>query len=321
METSTYRKFFSTELIALCFGILAITFSPILIKFSSAELGANAIMFHRFWVATLSFGIWNKIKNNQNKQTKAAEEQESKNGLEYLKPQSKKSWLILLGIGLAETFCMVAWAWSLERTSISHSTLLHNLTPIFTTFGGWLFLGQYFDKYFLMGVTMAIAGSVGLIIEDWEFANAGYFAGDQAALLSALAYSIYLLAIEQLRSELPAGTILFWKSLVTTVCVIPAAILFEKQIFPNSWVIWLAVILQGLLCEVIGQGAVAYSLKKLSSGFVSLFLLLEPVFVAISAWIIFNQALSALDIIAFCIILSGIYLSKSSQGAEKIDNI
>lgn len=320
MENSIYRKLISTELIVLSFGIFAIALAPILIKFSSEELGSNAIMFHRFWVATLSFGIWNKITSNQTKQQESVQEQELKNGLTNLQTQTKKSWFILLGIGLAETFCMVAWAWSLERTSISHATLLHNLTPIFTTFGGWLFLGQYFDKYFLMGIIMALGGSIGLVVQDWQFSNAG-FVGDQAALLSAIAYSIYLLSIEQLRHELPAGTILFWKSLVTTVAVIPAAILLEKQIFPNSWFIWLAVILQGLLCEVIGQGTVAYSLKRLSSGFVSLFLLLEPVLVAVLAWIIFGQALSALDAIAFGVILSGIYLAKSGQGAEKTENI
>ena len=308
MQTSTYRNFISTELTALCFGILAITFAPILIKVSSQELGANAIIFHRFWVATLALGIWNQIKIGQNK--------ENKSNSEHLQPKTKESWLLLLGAGIADAFCMVAWAWSIEHTSIAHSTLLHNLTPIFTTFGGWLFFGQYFERKFLLGVAITICGSICISVEDWQIAS-GSLIGDQAALFSAILYSVRLLAIERLRDKLSTATIILWISLITTLAVIPVALLFEERIFPSSWFLWFAVILQGLLCEVIGQGAIAYSLKKLSSGFVSLCLLLEPAFAAILAWFIFAQELSVLDLFAFPVILLGIYLAKSSQGAKK----
>lgn len=308
MQTSTYRQFVSKELIALGFGILAITFAPILIKVSSQELGANAIVFHRFWVATLVLGIWNRIKIEKNKENEIDSEQ--------LQPKTTENWLLLLGAGVADAFCMVAWAWSIERTSIAHSTLLHNLTPIFTTLGGWLFFGQYFEMKFLLGVAITIGGSIAIVLEDWQLAI-GSFIGDQAALFSAIAYSIRLLAIERLRDRLSTATIILWISLITTLAVIPIALLFEERIFPSSWLVWIAVILQGLLCEVIGQGAIAYSLKIFSSGFVSLCLLLEPVLAAILAWFIFVQELSILDVFAFPVILLGIYLAKSSEGSEK----
>lgn len=310
MQTLTSRKFLSTELITLCFGILAITFAPILIKISSQELGANAIIFHRFWVATLALGIWNRIKIKQNKEKLTHSEQ--------LQPKTKESWLLLLLAGIADAFCMVAWAWSIERTSIAHSTLLHNLTPIFTTFGGWLFFGQYFDRKFLLGVTIAIFGTIAISLQDWQIGSSSLI-GDEAALFSSILYSVRLLTIERLRDKLSTATIILWVSLITTVSVIPVALLFEERIFPSSLFLWIVVILQGLLCEVIGQGAIAYSLKKLSSGFVSLCLLLEPALAGILAWFIFDQELSLLDLFAFIVILLGIYLAQSSQGAEKVE--
>ncbi|MEM9540496.1 MAG: DMT family transporter, partial [Cyanobacteria bacterium P01_E01_bin.42] len=187
---------------------------------------------------------------------------------------------------------------------------------IFTTLGGWLLFGQYFERKFLLGVAITILGSIAISLEDWQSAGTSLI-GDGAALFSAIAYSIRLLTIERLRDRLSTTKIIFWISLITMVSVIPTALLLEGQLFPRSGLVWLAVILQGVLCEVIGQGAVAYSLKTFSSGFVSLFLLLEPVFAAILAWFIFSQALGIGDIFIFPVILLGIYLAQSSEGAEK----
>jgi drug/metabolite transporter (DMT)-like permease len=48
------------------------------------------------------------------------------------------------------------------------------------------------------------------------------------------------------------------------------------------------------------------------------FLLLDPVITAILAWIIFAERLTPLNWLAFSVVLAGIYLAKSSQGAEKL---
>jgi drug/metabolite transporter (DMT)-like permease len=70
--------------------------------------------------------------------------------------------------------------------------------------------------------------------------------------------------------------------------------------------------------QVIGQGIVTYTLKRFSSGFVSLFLLLEPLITTILAWGIFFERLSWLNGLAFFVVLAGIYLAKSGQGTEKV---
>lgn len=72
-----------------------------------------------------------------------------------------------------------------------------------------------------------------------------------------------------------------------------------------------------LIGEAIGHGLVVYSLKHFSSGFVTLFMLLEPVITAILAWVIFAEALGFVNCVAFTIIMLGIYLAKTGQGAEK----
>jgi drug/metabolite transporter (DMT)-like permease len=308
MTTATDRKFLSTPSIALCFGILAIAFAPILIKVSYQELDANVIVFHRFWIATSALGIGSHISSRQKNKTLRFWQASQSDHRRY--------WFLLLMAGIADALCMVAWTWSLQRTSIAHSVILHNLTPVFAAFGGWLLLGQYFDKKFLLGVAIAICGSIALIGNDGDLLG-GSLIGDAAALFSAMAYSVKLLAIERLRDKLPTATIIFWVSLTTTLSVIPTALFFGGTMLPTSWFIWIAILLQGLVCEVIGQGAIAYSLKTLSSGFVSLCLLLEPAFAALLAWFIFSQGLSLAEILAFSIILLGVYFAQSQSAQQK----
>jgi drug/metabolite transporter (DMT)-like permease len=56
----------------------------------------------------------------------------------------------------------------------------------------------------------------------------------------------------------------------------------------------------------------------LSSSFISLFLLLEPIISAILAWFIFQEQLSPITWVGFAVILSGIYLANSSQSAAHL---
>ncbi|WP_445305223.1 MULTISPECIES: EamA family transporter [unclassified Microcoleus] len=68
---------------------------------------------------------------------------------------------------------------------------------------------------------------------------------------------------------------------------------------------------------MLGQGLLAYSLSKLSSGFVAVTLLFEPVLASIFAWVIFSERLGFFDLMAFVVILCGIYVAQSSQSAVK----
>jgi drug/metabolite transporter (DMT)-like permease len=93
---------------------------------------------------------------------------------------------------------------------------------------------------------------------------------------------------------------------------LPLLFIAQGQIFPSSGNGWLAVIGLGLTLT-LGQGLMAYSLKQLSSGFVSLIAFLDPVFSALFAWLFLSEALSFHNLVGFVIILFGLYLTVYSQ--------
>ncbi len=137
------------------------------------------------------------------------------------------------------------------------------------------------------------------------------------ALLSAMFYSSAFLLREKLRAKFDATTIILWSTILGSLWLLPIMLVRGDRLFPYSWQGWLSVIGLGLCCQAIGQSIITFNLKRFSSSFVSLFLLLEPIMTAIFAWLIFAENLSTLNWVMFVSVLAGIYLASLSQVSEK----
>lgn len=296
-------------LTTLFLAILALSFAAIFIRLSERELGPVATIFNRFWVATLILGLGNVLKT--------LSERHSHDSSLQKQHYTVSDLVLLLVMSCFFSGTLITWAWSLTQTSVANSNLLHNVTPLFTTLMGWLFLRQCFEGRFLVGMVLAISGSILIGLGDLQVASDN-FTGDSLALLSAVFSAANLLTVEKLRAKFSATTILLWCSFFGTLLTFPIVLLTEDVLFPYSWAGWLAIIAQALVCQVLGQSLQAYNLKQFSSGFVAVFLLLDPVITAILAWVIFSEQLSPLNGVAFSVVLAGIYLAKVSLGADKV---
>jgi drug/metabolite transporter (DMT)-like permease len=299
----------SMGLISLFLAILALSFAAIFIRLSERELGPVATIFNRFWVATAILGLGNLFKT--------LSERHSDDSFLQKQHYTSSDLVLLLTMSVFFSSTLISWAWSLTQTSVANSNLLHNVTPLFTTVIGWLFLSQSFDGRFLIGMVVAISGSILIGLGDLQIGSDN-FTGDSLAILSAVFSAANLLTVEKLRAKFSATTILLWCSFFGTALTFPIVLLTEDVLFPSSWAGWLAIIAQALVCQIVGQSLQAYNLKGFSSGFVAVFLLVDPVITAILAWIIFSEELSPLNWLAFSVVLAGIYIAKPSQGSDKV---
>ena len=290
-------------------ALLAVSLAAIFIRLSEREISPNATVFNRLWIATAVFGLWNGAD--------AVRRRMSGNDVEVRSTNyTLRDFMLLTAVGVVSSASLGFWAWSLTQTNVANSTVLRNLTPLFTTLGGWLLLGRRFDGRFLLGMAVALGGAIAIGMDDLQTAGDN-FAGDIAALLSAVFYAANLLIAEHLRTKFPATTILMWRCFIGSILILPLVVLAGDRIFPNSWQGWLAVIALAVICQAFGQGLLIHSLGRLSSGFVALFLLLEPVITAILAWMLFSESLSLFNWLAFSVVLAGIFLAKSSSYADK----
>ena len=295
---------------SLFVGVVAISFGSIFIRWSESELSPNATIFNRFWLGSVVFGLWQGYKAIRQR-------------LSGDKPVQQHSYtsqelLLLLGAGTFFAATLAFVAWSLTQTSVAISTILHNLTPIFTSLGAWLLFGQGFNRQFLIGMVVAIGGAIAIEIEQIQQIATGEVTGGIAAIVSAVFMGAYLLVVEQLRTKFDAITIQLWVCAIATLSILPMLVFAQERVFPSSVNGWLFVIFLALVCQVLGQGLLTYSVAGLSSVVVSLVHLLEPVFSSILAWAIFWEKLSFSNWVGFALVLIGLYLAVSSQAAVRL---
>lgn len=294
-------------IVALVGSLICISFTPIFIRFSESEISSNATVFNRFWIASIAFLLVKQLSSLGDRHLDSQPEQEE---LGFVQVGLLIADGILLATGL------IVWAWSLDRTSIANSTLMHNLVPLFTVLGGWLALGRTFDRRFLVGMVVAIAGAA--LLEIDSFSSLGFspqLLADLAALLSAVFFGIHPLIIEQLRQKLDSITIMTWSSTTSSLLLLPLMVLWEEPLFPVSTSGWLSVIALALVGQMLGIGLWAYCLKKLSSALASLVALVIPALSAVESWLIFSEPLGIGTLTSFTIVLLGMYLAISSRSS------
>lgn len=308
LEKQTDQNQVLIPLLLILIAVFMLSLAPIFVRVSEQELSPNATVFNRFWISAVILGVWEGIAIIRTRVSKSFPEPQ-----ESLTIQDIGLFVLSTGFGAVN---LATWAWSLTQTNIANSNLLHNLTPFFVTIGGWLFLRQTFDNKFIMGLVLASIGVIVIGIEDFQLATT-HFTGDTIALLSAVFYAAHSLSAEKLRVKFSATTIILWSCLLRSLLMLPILLVFDEKIFPVSVNGWLAVISLALLCQVLAMGIMIHNMKRFSAGFLSLFLLLDPIMTAILAWVIFSEKLSVTNWLAFLIVLAGIYIAKSGQGAQK----
>ena len=319
LSRPTETRFSLATVLSLCIALLAVSFAPIFIRISETELGPNGTVFNRMLIFFVVFGGVRLLRGAIQGNAPETPLDSTSGTSPASSAITRNQWLLLMGVGLAAVMTLVLWAMSLQYTSVAKSMLLNNMTPIFTTLGGWLFLRQRFSGRFLLGMVIALGGALALGLEDIQGAVGGSLLGDIYALLSAVFLGVYFLVVEQLRHRFSATTILLWRCAIGSSFLLPLVWFTEGQLFPTTLSPWVAVIGLGLVSEGLGQRLLADAMKQLSSSFISIFLLLEPIVSAILAWAIFAEHLSPTTWVGFAVILSGIYLTQSGPGVTVVE--
>jgi drug/metabolite transporter (DMT)-like permease len=310
------------SLAALFFALIPISLAPALTKLSEHEIGPNAVAFHRSWIAAVVFALLSAREAARARKVASdvmvpvAIADKSIDNIEK-QPMTKKEVGLLLVTGTAATASLLLWTWSLSETSVANVALLSNLNPIFVGLAGYFLFGQKFDRRFVIGLVLALAGAAAFELSEAQF-SADQIQGDALAFISAVFIATYLILIEKLQGRFSTSTIMMWRCGITTIFLLPLLPFIEDRLLPQTQNGWLLIIFQALFCQVLGQGLLAYSLSKLSSGVVAITLLLEPIIASIFAWFIFGEQITLADWICFVVVLGGVYLAQSSKAAIKI---
>lgn len=308
------------SVLLLALGLISASFSSILIAWGEQDLSINQVVFDRLFITTLVYGLYKVMtqvrKSIQDGKTEVRSisnesQVEEERGWSNLK-EERFTIISILFLGFFFYANQLVWSWSIENTSIANSTVLHNLTPIFTATGAFLWLGQSFSKAFLIGILISIAGAIELEVGSFSF-EYSHLLGDLAAVISAAFYSIYLLILERLKGRISTVDIVFLYCLAGSLLALPALMIHKDNLFPHSIRGWITVLLLSFVCQILGQALIVYCTQQLSSSIVSLSHLLCPCMSAVEAWLIFGERLTVASLVGFLTILLGLFISSFSQ--------
>jgi len=277
-------------LAALFAGALGIAFAPIFVRWS--EVGPVATAFWRLFLALPLLALWATLEKRD------ASTDRSNKGL---------AMAALAGLFFAAD--LAVWHWSIRLTSVANATFLANLAPVAVTLGAWLLLGERTRPVFFGGMLLALAGAALLMGANLGGPGA-VLIGDGLGVLTAVFYAGYQLCVKRLRDTQSTARIMLVSGCACAAALLPVALLMGETILPSSTTGWLVLVGLALVCQFAGQSLIAWAVAHLSASFSSVSLLLQPVAAAGFAWLIFGEALAALQWLGAAAVLAGIWLAR-----------
>ena len=279
--------------LALLLGAAAIAFSPIFVRLS--ELGPISTAFYRVFLALPALWIWMSFLAQRQQGTR--------------KPSSRKDYGHLILVGLLFAGDLSFWHWSINLTSVANSTVLANAAPIFVTLAAFVMFKERFSRLFVIGLVCAIAGIILLMGDSLNLGGTNLL-GDSLGVITAMFYAAYILAVGKLREEFSTATVMAWSGAVSSVVLLVVTWVSGESFMATSMFGWLMLLGLALFSHAGGQSLIAYSLAHLPAAMGSVGLLSQPVLAALMAWILFGEALGALQMLGGFAILAGIYLAR-----------
>lgn len=268
-------------------GIIAISFSSIFIRWSSAEV--SVIAMYRMYLTNLLMLplLWSY-----------------RGEIAHL---TTKQWGRLLFSGLMLGLHFLLWMGSLRLTTVASSTVILTLEPIIVMLGSFFLFGAKINKAMILGVALALIGSIA--IGSGDFALSGQaVTGDLLSLLGTVAVAIHILVGKQLLQTISAFVYNFLVFAVagTSMAVYNAAagIRFTGYA-PREWGIFL---LLAIVPTLFGHYLFNWLMKYLSASVVSMAVLGEPVFASLLAWMLLKESLTPLQLSAGALILCGVWI-------------
>ena len=292
-------KYFEKHpMLLLVIGVLGVSLSSILVRFSEAPSAVTAAYRMLWTVLLMTPVVLGKGSTRQ----------------ELCRVGGRSLVLSCLsGLFLAIHFAV--WFESLQHTSVASSTTIVCTDVIWVSIGYCLFLKGKLSKKAVAAIAVAFLGSVLIAYSD-SAGSGGHLYGDILAFLAALAVTVYLLLGRVLRERL-STTVYTYIVYATCAAVLAALCLLQGyDLFSYGWDAPLVGLLLAVFSTIMGHSIFSWCLKFFSPSFISAAKLCEPVVAAVLAVFLFGEVPAVLQIVGGAMILGGVYAYSRLERSE-----
>ncbi|OGO63042.1 MAG: hypothetical protein A2030_10675 [Chloroflexi bacterium RBG_19FT_COMBO_50_10] len=302
-----------SPIIAILFGILAVSTASIFIRFAQKEASSLVIAA---WRLTLASIILVPVAASTHKR-------------ELISLKRPDLLLALLsGIFLALHFA--TWITSLQYTTVASSVVLVSTIPLWVALLSPFTIKEPIRLAVGIGLILALLGGLVVGISDscslssgrlvcpslLSFMQGKAFLGDLLAVCGAIAGAGYLLIGRKLRSNMSLVSYISLVYGMAAIVLIVIMLFARENPFGFSPQIYLWLILLALIPQLIGHSTFNWALGYLSAAFVSITLLGEPIGSTILAYLILHEKPSLIKLLGGGLILVGIYIASRSEAGK-----
>ena len=288
----------SRSKLILMVGVLGISASAILVRFSQAPSGVLAV-YRLGWTVLLLLPVVLLRYRAE------------------LKRVTRRDVLLCAASGVCLAVHFLAWFESLRLTSVSVSTVLVSTEVIFTALGFALFLRGRIPRLGVAAILLAFGGSAVLALSGG--AEAGALSGNLLALAAAVASALYTLIGRVQRGHLSTTVYTF---LTYLACFVTLVVLTAGSGTPlvgwGARELFMGLAL-AVLCTLLGHSLFSWCLKYLSPSYVSAAKLCEPVFSTLAAIPLFHEVPTPLQLIGGVVVLGSVLLYTRAERPETVD--
>ncbi len=199
------------------------------------------------------------------------------------------------------------WFESLRFTSVSSSTVLVSMQPLFSLLWGFLFLGEKVRPSAVAGCLIAIAGSAVIGWGDFAVSSAALF-GDLLALSSAGVISLYFLIGQVTRKNTGVIAYSVFSYFSSAAFLLVYALVSKNPLSGFPALTWCSFLGLAFLSTIGGQFVFNLLLKDISATMVSMGILGEPVGTCILAFLILKETIAPRQFAGIVIIMLGLSL-------------
>ena len=275
-------------LIMILVGILGISVSSILVRYSTAPSALTAAWRLLWTVALMTPVVLGKASVRKE-----------------MKALDRKTVLLSVLSGLFLAVHFAVWFESLRHTSVASSTTIVCTEVIWVSLGYCLFLKGKLSLKAVLSICVTLAGSVVIALADSSVGQTQLY-GDILALAAAVAVAVYTLL-----GRIVRGTTSTTVYTYIVYCACAAVLIIVCMINSYGFFAYgISSIAVGLLLAVcstiLGHSIFSWCLKYFSPSFVSASKLCEPVAAAAMAAVLFGEKMSPMQLLGGILILGGV---------------
>ncbi|MBY0064116.1 MULTISPECIES: DMT family transporter [Priestia] len=281
----------------LLIGVLAVSFSSILIKWSDAPasiLGMYRLLFTV--LLFLPFLPWGKMSI-------------------LLKNSTVKEWIMLSVSGLFLGLHFLFWMESFSHTTVASAMILTALEPVFVVIGAYFLFKEKTSKVGIISILIAVSGSVIIASGDIGVSKTALY-GDLLSVLGTVAVSVHMLAGQDLCRKMPPIIYSF------AVFLIGGLVLFVYNICTNVSLTeydtkdWWIFLLLALIPNIFGHALFNWLLKYVDATTISMAILGEPIGAIILAYFLLGEMTTISQLVGGMIVMISVMIFLKYKAAE-----